>query len=110
MRMCMCACAVRMPAHMRMPMHNMSAQVEENRELFQSPLLLGGPTRRALGLARKMDLDGGVSTSVPLYIEMKEGTEAQEKKVRVPHPPPLEPAPPSPPTPPLLFTPPPPAR
>ena len=88
MRMCMCACAVRMPAHMRMPMHNMSAQVEENRELFQSPLLLGGPTRRALGLARKMDLDGGVSTSVPLYIEMKEGTEAQEKKVRVTHPPP----------------------
>ena len=94
---CTCVC----PTHMRMPhahayahAHSHAhayahahahastcAQVEENRELWRSPYLLGGPTRRNFGLARPIDPDGGVSSGKPFYVGMGEGREAQEKKV-----------------------------
>ena len=68
-------------AHARSHAHAHAQQVEENRELFRSPVLLGGPTRRAFGLARRIDRDGGISKGTPVYIGMGEGTETQAKKV-----------------------------
>ena len=59
----------------------MCAQVEDNMKLWRSQYLLGGPTRRSFGLARRIDRDGGISKGTPVYIGMGEGTETQAKKV-----------------------------
>jgi len=50
-------------------------------KLWRSQYLLGGPTRRSFGLARRIDRDGGISKGTPVYIGMGEGTETQAKKV-----------------------------